>query len=154
MTLSIRDATPGDAATIADFNNRMCEETENRSLDPDMIGPGVRRLLADGANGRYWVAEVDGLVVGQIMVTYEWSDWRDGRIWWIQSVYVRGDYRRQGVFRALYRHVETLATDDPCAGGLRLYVDKDNHRAQRTYGALGMIETPYRIMEAMFERDE
>ena len=154
MTLSIRDAAHEDAATIADFNNRMCEETEGHSLDPGLIGPGVQRLLADDANGRYWVAELDGRIVGQIMVTYEWSDWRDGRIWWVQSVYVHGDYRRQGVFSALYRHVETLARSDADACGVRLYVEKDNRRAQQTYNALGMIETPYRVMEAMFERNE
>jgi ribosomal protein S18 acetylase RimI-like enzyme len=87
------------------------------------------------------------------MVTYEWSDWRDGMIWWIQSVYVHPDYRRQGVFSALYRHVELCAQADPDACGLRLYVAKDNERAQGTYAALGMTETRYRIMEAMFERN-
>ncbi len=153
MTLSIRDATTEDAATIADFNNRMCEETEGQRLDPGLIGPGVKRLLEDDANGRYWVAEVDGRVVGQIMVTYEWSDWRNGRIWWVQSVYVHGDYRRRGVFSRLFRYVEALALDDPDACGLRLYVDRDNRHAQRTYNALGMVETSYRIMEVMFEKD-
>ncbi len=154
MSLIIRDATNGDAAIIADFNDRMCQETEGESLEPGLIGPGVKRLLADTANGRYWLGEIDDRVVGQIMVTYEWSDWRDGRIWWIQSVYVHADYRRQGIFRALYRHVESLAMEDRDACGLRLYVDRDNQRAKRTYDSLGMIETRYRIMEAMFDRDK
>ncbi len=152
MNVSIRDAAPDDAAIIADFNNRMAQETEGQSLDPGLIGPGVRQLLGNAGNGRYWIAEIDGEIVGQIMVTYEWSDWRDGRIWWIQSVYVHADYRRKGVFTALYRHVQSLANADPDACGLRLYVEKDNKRAQHTYAALGMVETDYRIMEAMFDR--
>lgn len=152
MNITIRDANLDDAGTIADFNSRMAEETEGAGLDAGLIGPGVRRLLEDDRNGRYWVAEAGGEIVGQIMVTYEWSDWRDGRIWWIQSVYVRADHRRSGVFSSLYGHVQSLAMADPEACGLRLYVEKENKRAQQTYESLGMIETDYRIMEAMFDR--
>ena len=154
MEVTIRDATPSDADTIADFNNRMAEETEGKRLAPHLIENGVRRLLDDSANGRYWVAEADGRRVGQIMVTYEWSDWRDGRIWWIQSVYVHPDARRKGVFSSLYRHVETLAQADPDACGIRLYVDESNTRAQQTYNTLGMIRTNYRIMETMFGHND
>jgi GNAT superfamily N-acetyltransferase len=98
MKFEIRDATPDDGETIASYNSMMAEETEGRPLAPDVIGPGVANLLNDVNNGRYWVAEADGEIIGQIMVTYEWSDWRNGRIWWIQSVFVHPDQRRTGVF--------------------------------------------------------
>ena len=153
MNLKVRMAEAADAETIAKFNNGIAEETEGYSLDPQTIGSGVERLLADPDNGQYWVAETDGRVVGQIMVTYEWSDWRDGRIWWIQSVYVDADHRRKGVFASLYRHVEDLALSDPDVIGIRLYVDADNERAQDTYVNLGMHMTAYRVMETMFDQD-
>ena len=128
----------------------MAEETENKALDPDCVGPGVLALLANDTMGRYWVAEHGDRVVGQLMVTYEWSDWRNGMIWWIQSVYVHPEWRRKGVFSALYRHVESLAAATPGVIGLRLYVDKDNTRAQHTYKALGMVKSDYRVMETLF----
>jgi len=149
MNFSIRDATAADAATIADYNSRMAEETEGRTLDPGAIGPGVAAVLADPAKGCYWVAELEQKIVGQLMVTYEWSDWRNAAIWWIQSVYIPGEYRRRGVFTALYRHVESMAAAEPDVCGLRLYVDNDNHRAQRTYESLGMAKTGYQVMESM-----
>lgn len=154
MDISIRDATPDDGLIIADYNNRMAEETERKSLDPALIRRGVQRLLENPAHGRYWVAERAGILAGQIMVTYEWSDWRDGQIWWVQSVYVHKDHRRAGVFTALYRHVESLAMADPDVCGIRLYVEKENIRAQRTYDALGMMHTDYRIMEIMLARSD
>jgi ribosomal protein S18 acetylase RimI-like enzyme len=154
MNLTIRPATIDDADALASYNSAMAEETEGRSLDPDLIGPGVRALLGDDAKGRYWVAEGDGHVVGQLMVTYEWSDWRNGTIWWIQSVYVHPDWRRTGVFSALYRHVESLARQAPQVIGLRLYVEENNQRAQQTYEALGMVDPRYLVMEAMLQSDE
>ena len=96
-------------------------------------------MLEDASKGRYWVAVADDRIVGQLMVTYEWSDWRNGNIWWIQSVYVHPDWRRRGVFRALYRNVESLAAATPGVIGLRLYVETGNTRAQQTYAALGMV---------------
>jgi len=111
-------------------------------------------MLADPAKGRYWVAMADRRVVGQIMVTYEWSDWRNGNIWWIQSVYVHGDYRRSGVFSSLYRHVESLARQIPRVCGIRLYVERGNNRVQRTYQSLGMAMTDYRVMQSIFRGDE
>jgi ribosomal protein S18 acetylase RimI-like enzyme len=129
----------------------MAEETEGRQLDPDVIRSGVARLLKDPAKGRYWIASVDGKVAGQIMVTYEWSDWRDGMLWWIQSVYVPEEFRRQGVFSAMYRHVELLAGSDSDACGIRLYVENTNRRAQDTYRKLGMTEPGYRVMESVFK---
>lgn len=150
MKLLIRDAVPADGAIIASYNSRMAEETEGRPLPADTIGPGVDALLADASKGRYWLAVADGHVVGQIMVTYEWSDWRNGTLWWIQSVYVRPDFRRQGVYSTLYRHVESLAKADGNVCGLRLYVENNNTRAQRTYEALGMVDPNYKVMEAIF----
>jgi ribosomal protein S18 acetylase RimI-like enzyme len=150
MELTVRDALPEDAAVLVAYNSAMAEETEGKSLHPDKIGPGVANLLTDNRRGRYWVAESGGAVVGQIMVTYEWSDWRNGNLWWIQSVYVHPDWRRKGVFSALYHHVESLASADPDAIGLRLYVEENNTRAQRTYAALGMVKPRYLVMEALF----
>lgn len=152
MQFEIRDASPADSETIADFNVRMAAETEGKSLDPRTIGPGVLALLEDPGKGRYWVAAADGAVIAQLMVTYEWSDWRNGNIWWIQSVYVHPDWRRKGVFAALYRHAESLAAGTPQVVGLRLYVENNNTRAQQTYTALGMVKTDYTVMEAMLGR--
>ena len=154
LDIFIRDAVPADAGTIAEYNTCLALESEGMKLAPEVIGPGVEALLADRSRGRYWVAEVDGNVVGQIMVTYEWSDWRNGTIWWIQSVYVHGDYRRGGVFSALYRHVESLARRDPQVCGIRLYVDCGNSRAQRTYASLGMVMTDYQVMQTIFAGEE
>lgn len=150
MTIKIRDATPDDAPTVADFNTRLAAETESHTLDPDVITPGVAVLLSDATKGRYWVAEVDDNVVGQIMVTYEWSDWRNGMLWWIQSVYVHPDYRGKGVFSSLYRHVESLARENKDVCGIRLYVEANNARAQDVYSSLGMQRTTYQVMQALF----
>ena len=151
MEFTIRDAHSADAGILAAYNSAMAEETEGKALDPERIGPGVANLIADASRGRYWVAESRGRVVGQLMVTYEWSDWRNGNIWWIQSVYIAPEWRRKGVFSALYRHVESLAAAAPDAIGLRLYVEENNERAQRTYAALGMVKPRYLVMEALFE---
>lgn len=140
---------PEDGETIVKFNSLLAEETEGRRLNPAVIGSGVRRLLEDASRGRYWMAEADGTIVGQIMVTYEWSDWRNGALWWIQSVYVHPDHRRAGAFTALYRHVESSARQSD-ARGLRLYVKRSNKRAQQTYAALGMLNPNYQVMEAIF----
>lgn len=128
----------------------MAKETEGRPLDPGLINPGVEAVLADPEKGRYWLAEADGVVAGQIMVTYEWSDWRNGMLWWIQSVYIHEDYRRKGVFSSLYRHVESLARLDKGVCGLRLYVEQENKRAQATYSKLGMVMPGYLVMEVDF----
>ena len=127
-------------------------ETESRALAPDIVGPGVAALLEDPQMGRYWVAEADSRIVGQLMVTYEWSDWRNGMLWWIQSVYVDKAYRRRGVFSSLYRHVESMTSAEPRVCGIRLYVEKENRRAQQTYAALGMTKPNYVVMESMFRR--
>ncbi len=152
MKFEIRSAVPSDAGVIAANNSAMAEETEGRTLAPGVIGPGVVGVLEDPAKGRYWVAESDGSVIGQLMVTYEWSDWRNGTIWWIQSVYVHPAWRRSGVFSALYRHVESVAGSTPQVVGLRLYVEENNTRAQQTYAKLGMVKPSYIVMEAMLDK--
>ncbi len=128
----------------------MAEETEGKRLDRAVTEPGVAALFDDPSRGHYWLAETGDRIIGQLMITYEWSDWRNGNVWWIQSVYVDREYRRQGVYSALYAHVRAMAADDPEVCGLRLYVEKDNHRAQATYVALGMTRDTYVVMEDMF----
>ena len=150
MPVTLREATPDDAKAIADCNAAMAQETEARVLESARLGAGVAALLDDERKGRYWVAESDGHIVGQIMVTYEWSDWRNATIWWIQSVYVHPEHRRRGIFTALYRHVEDIARRAENVCGLRLYVEKANRRAQETYTALGMSQDSYLVMESMF----
>jgi ribosomal protein S18 acetylase RimI-like enzyme len=148
-TFHIRKATAGDADSIANFNAAMAFETEHKRLVPELIGAGVRRLLGDPSLGFYVVAEQAGEVVGCLLVTNEWSDWRNGLFWWIQSVYVVESARRQGVYRAMYDHIRGLAKADPGICGFRLYVEKDNAQAQRTYKSLGMAETDYLIYEEL-----
>lgn len=143
---TIRDATVDDAETIAAFNAAMAQETEHRTLDEATLERGVRRAF-DRSDVRYFIAQIDGRVVGQMMLTYEWTDWRDGVFWWIQSVYVAPEARRRGVFRALYGHVKHLAESDPDCRGLRLYMERDNHNAAATYEALGMTRTAYDLYE-------
>src|SRR5690606_619853 len=109
---------------ISDFNTRLAAETEQKTLNPATIEAGVRALLADPTLGRYFLAVRDGRPIGQMMHTREWSDWRAGEIWWLQSVYVVPDARQQGVFRALYQHLDTLARAVPSVVGLRLYVEE------------------------------
>jgi ribosomal protein S18 acetylase RimI-like enzyme len=147
MSLLIRPATPTDVPVLVAFNTAIAWETEDKRLDPAVLTAGVRALFDDPARGFYVVAERAGEVVGQSMVTFEWSDWRNGWFWWIQSVYVRSDARRAGVFRALYRALERRAAADPTVIGLRLYFETDNARARATYRALGMTETTYGVME-------
>jgi len=146
--MRIRLATPADAGVLIEFNAAMALETEGKELLPDVIGAGVRSLLGDPAAGFYLLAEQDR-AVGSLMITKEWSDWRNGTFWWIQSVYVRPDFRRQGVYKSLYRHVQELASKDPAVCGFRLYVERENERAQATYSALGMKQTHYLVFEEL-----
>ncbi|MBN9118136.1 MAG: GNAT family N-acetyltransferase [Planctomycetes bacterium] len=147
MTLTVRRATPADEPVLVAFNTAIAWETEHKKLDPAVLAAGVRAVLADPSRGFYTVAERDGEVVGQMMVTFEWSDWRNGWFWWVQSVYVREDARRGGVFRALYRATADRAAADPTVIGLRLYFETDNARARETYRSLGMVDTTYGMME-------
>ena len=147
MTLSIRRAVTGDEAVLAEFNAALAWESEQKRLDRNVLLAGVRAVLTDLHKGFYTVAERDGEVVGQVMVTFEWSDWRNGWFWWVQSVYVRPDARRGGVFRELFRAIQREAEADPAVIGLRLYVERDNSRAKQTYRAIGMSDTPYELLE-------
>jgi GNAT superfamily N-acetyltransferase len=147
MELSVRLALPSDVSVIAEFNAAMAKETEGIELNRDRLQKGVEALFTDPSKGLYYIAESDGKIAGQLMITYEWSDWRNATFWWIQSVYVRQEYRRQGVFHALYRSIETIARTHGDVCGIRLYVEKENDRAQKTYEALGMKHSHYEMME-------
>ena len=146
MSRVIRPAAPADHATVVAFNAALALETEGKRLAPATLSTGVAAVLGDPAKGYYVVAEDDGVVVGQCLVTLEWSDWRNGWFWWIQSVYVLPTSRRGGVFRDLYQHLEADATARPDVIGIRLYVERDNARAQATYASLGLVEEPYWLM--------
>lgn len=149
--ITVRPADSADADTLAEFNCRLAAETENRQLDAATVRQGVEVLLNDERRGRYFVASTsDGRIAGQLMHTFEWSDWRNGDIWWLQSVYVHPDFRRQGVFRQLHEHLKTLAESTPGVVGLRLYVEIENQRAQQTYQSLGFADPHYRVLERMF----
>ena len=128
----------------------MAQETEGLDLDADVVRPGVAAVLADDALGFYLVAEVDGQAAGQLMVTYEWSDWRNGLFWWIQSVYVRLEFRRRGVYSALHRQVTQAAQEAGGVCGIRLYVEQDNTIAQQVYESLEMHRTRYQLYEVEF----
>jgi ribosomal protein S18 acetylase RimI-like enzyme len=147
--LNIRRANPRDARTLAAFNSAMALETEGKILLPKVIGAGVRGLLRRPDSGFYTVAELGGKVIAALMVTKEWSDWRNGDFWWIQSVYVRPEHRRQGVYSRLYRHLRALATKQRAVCGFRLYVERHNRRAQATYRASGMAPTDYVVYEEL-----
>jgi ribosomal protein S18 acetylase RimI-like enzyme len=148
----IRRGTITDTATIVEFNAAMALETEQLTLDRRTLDAGVRGALADEAKALYFLAEIDGRVVGQLMITHEWSDWRNGPLWWIQSVYVHKDHRRRGVFRALYAYTRDEAKRAG-AVGVRLYVEENNHIGQSTYRSLGMSMTHYRVMEETWARE-
>ena len=147
--VSIRAARSTDLEALVGGNAAMALETEQLKLDLPTLRAGVQAVLDGRVPGRFWVAEHEGLVVGQLLITYEWSDWRNRPVWWIQSVHVAETARRLGVFRALYAHAraEALAAG---AGGLRLYVDETNTRAQAVYTSLGMNGGHYRVFEDMF----
>ena len=146
----IRKAFFSDAQIIAAFNAAMALESEGRRLEPGILLPGVTAVIENEKNGFYLLAELEGEVVGQLLITYEWSDWRNGMFWWIQSVYVKPEERGRGVFGRLYRHAEKEAQKSG-ACGLRLYVEKDNAGAQKIYSNLGMSETAYRLYEVEFK---
>jgi len=153
--MRVREATAADAASIADMNRLLAEETEDRAPDREVVRRGVERGLARPELCRYFLAVADAgagevgdeTILGQAMVTWEWSDWRDGVVWWFQSVYVDPTARGRGVFRALYEHVEAAARADADARALRLYVEGDNTRARAVYEALGMRRTGYLVYE-------
>jgi GNAT superfamily N-acetyltransferase len=148
--ITVRAARAGDLETLLGFQQAMALETEGKSLDPARVRAGLAAVLADPARGRYLVAERDGEALGCLMLTLEWSDWRNGWFWWIQSVYTRGDARGAGVFRALYDHVLAEARARPDVCGVRLYVERENAAAQRVYERVGMRPSAYRFYEVDF----
>ena len=150
MTITCRRASPADIAAIAAFNQAMAQETEAKTLATGTIMAGVERMVTNPNLGFYLVAEADGGPVGCLGVTFEWSDWRNGLFWWIQSVYIDPAYRRQGVFGRLYALTTELAKNASDVCGIRLYVEHDNTNAQRTYLSLGMVETHYKLLEVEF----
>ena len=148
--VKVRSATMQDVGTIVGFQRAMALETEGKTLSVDTLQAGVRAVIDDPSKGYYLVAEVDGTPVGDLMVTYEWSDWRSMTFLWIQSVFVDAGWRRRGVYRAMHNHVVNTAEEDPKLCGVRLYVDRDNHAAQRTYEQLGMSKSHYDMYEIDF----
>jgi GNAT superfamily N-acetyltransferase len=150
-TATYRAATHADAAAIIEFQIAMARETEELELDRDVLTRGVAALFSDPNLGRYFVAEVDGRIAGSLMITYEWSDWRNGMVWWIQSVYVTPEFRRKGIYAGLYEHVKTLVDAEANVRGIRLYVDRRNAAAQEVYRRLGMNGEHYQVFEWMRE---
>jgi ribosomal protein S18 acetylase RimI-like enzyme len=148
-TIQIREATEKDISNIIDFQLKMALETENITLDIATLSQGVQKLLKDSTKGRYYVAEEDEEVMGCLMTTYEWSDWRCGNVLWIQSVYIVAAHRGKGVYKKMYEHIQQTVMNDPDYRGIRLYVDKTNQQAQRVYAKLGMNGEHYQVYEWM-----
>ena len=147
--MKVREATEQDIPSLLDFQLKMALETENITLEIISLTMGVHRLFKDSTKGRYYVAEAHGEVVGCLMTTYEWSDWRNGTVLWIQSVYVAKEHRGQGVYKEMYEHIKQLVENDPDLKGIRLYVDKNNTAAQHTYQKIGMNGEHYTVYEWM-----
>ena len=149
--LLVRSAEDRDLETLAKFNIALAWETEQKRLELPVVTAGLQTLLKDSRHGFYTVAEVAGEVVGCIMITYEWSDWRCGSFWWIQSVYVKPEFRRQGIFGKLYEFLKEKASHEKNVCGFRLYVEHSNLAGQSTYAGVGMKETSYKFYEESFE---
>ncbi len=146
-SVNIRLARLSDAREIANFNQAMAFETEGKVLLSDLVLAGVKTLLKNLSQGFYVVAEVNNEVVGCLMITREWSDWRNGVFWWIKSVFLQEEYRRRGIYRRMYEFIKELASGQEDVCGFRLYVEQDNTIAQETYSALGMTQLPYLMFE-------
>lgn len=145
--MSIRRANLNDLEKIVEFNYNLAYETEDKELNKKVLSRGVEALLTDDSKGVYHVYEIDGKVVGQIMYTYEWSDWRNGLFIWVQSVYVDKEHRGKGIFKSLYNHIKSMCDNDENICGIRLYVEVENLTAQKTYEALGMEKCNYYMYE-------
>jgi ribosomal protein S18 acetylase RimI-like enzyme len=146
MTL-IREASPADHKIIVSFQVKMALETENIRLDPDIVEAGVHAVFTNPSNGIYYIAEEKGVILGCLLTTFEWSDWRNGRILWIQSVYILPEYRKRGHFKSLYNYIKQLVEAEPEFKGIRLYVDKSNEQARIVYRNCGMDGEHYQIFE-------
>ena len=148
--ITIRKATPEDAGTIIKFQQAMAVEMERMELKTEIVTKGVMAVFHDPKKGQYYVAEDKDTVVASLMITYEWSDWRNANVWWFQSVYVVPGYRRKGIFTLMYDYVKQAGVADGIAG-LRLYVEAENIRAQSTYEAMGMDGGHYKTFEWMVQ---
>ena len=148
----IRYASLDDLDFIVDCNLRIAAETEQRELDRALVVAGVSALLNDARKGQYFIAEESGRPLGQLMYTTEWSDWRNGNFWWIQSVYVLPEARRRGLFSLLYYHLQGLARAAPDVCGIRLYMEAHNESALATYRTLGFVDSGYQVFEVDFRR--
>lgn len=147
--VTARKATVSDIGTLVRFNSSMAEETEGKKLSPAVLTAGVRSVFDDPSKGFYVLAEADGSPVGALLITPEWSDWRNAHYWWVQSVYVEPAYRRRGIYRVLHRYVEELASAAGNVGGLRLYVHSKNSTAKAVYEKLGMVKSRYEFFESI-----
>jgi GNAT superfamily N-acetyltransferase len=148
MGVIVRRAALADVDTLVRFNRAMAEETEGKELSRTVLSDGVRSVFEDPGKGFYLVAEANGTPVGSLLITYEWSDWRNATVWWIQSVYVQPERRGRGIYRILHRHVESLARSAGNVCGLRLYVDGGNSAAKAVYAKLGMVKSRYDLFES------
>ena len=144
--ITVRKAKETDSEAIISFQEAMAMETEGLRLDRTVLTPGVRRVFDDPSKGCYYVAEDEGSVIASLLITYEWSDWRNADVWWFQSVYVKKEYRRKGIFRLMYSYIRGEAEANGIAG-LRLYVETNNIVAQKTYESMGMNGEHYRMYE-------
>jgi len=154
MNLVIRLASPGDAAKIASFNVALARETEGRTLNRRLVGMGVRTLLAESKHGFYVVADNGKKIVGMAMITFEWSDWLNRQWWWLQSVYVDPGFRQKGVFTKVYSYIQERAESEGNVCGIRLYAEKENRQALRTYRSLGLTPNSYRFLESALPEKE
>lgn len=151
MNINIRKGNPEDIKTIAGFQQAMAQETENIKLDDNILSKGIRAIFDDPSKGQYFVAEFEGKVIASLMTTFEWSDWRNSTVWWLQSVYVLPEFRKQGIFRKMYKHVKSEVEKQPNVSGIRLYMVTSNTVAASTYEAVGMDGERYRMFEWMKE---
>ena len=149
-TIHIRQAIRSDCKTIAEFNAALARETEHFELDMERLLRGVNGLFDEPSRGFYLLAEVNNKIAGQLMITYEWSDWRNGVFWWIQSVYVKPEFRNQKIFTSLYKYIESSSKKEGNVCGLRLYVEKENENAHTVYAKLNMKKTAYELLEVDF----
>jgi GNAT superfamily N-acetyltransferase len=145
----IRTAKSGDVNSLVEFNQAMALETEGKRLDTQILQSGVEAVFRDERKGFYVVAENDGEIIGGLMVTFEWSDWRNAWFWWIQSVYILPDFRGRGIYRGLYEFVKQQARENKDVCGFRLYVERENVKAQKVYKKLNMEESHYLMFEEM-----
>jgi ribosomal protein S18 acetylase RimI-like enzyme len=153
IDIKVRDAQLSDHKTILDFQMAMALETEELTLDQDTLSKGIMAVLKDSSKARYYIADSGGKAAGMLMITTEWSDWRNRWVWWIQSVYTSPEFRKMGVYKILYQHIKSIVHNSEDIGGIRLYVDKRNVKAQMVYQGLGMNGEHYATFEWMKENE-